>query len=65
MNPGVLLCPSFMGEKPLAGMHGYDPRHEASVAAFLSNVRLQPMPKRLDDMYALMLSEATAAVGAG
>ena len=58
MNPGILLCPSFMGEKPLAGMHGYSPEDKDSVAAFMTNVPGITMPRRLDDMYRLMQSEA-------
>lgn len=38
MRPGVLLCPSFMGETVLAGMHGYAPEDKDSVAMFASNV---------------------------
>lgn len=58
MDPGRLLCPSFMGEKPLRGMHGYAPEHEDSVAAFMTNVRDIETPKRLEDLYTLMQSEA-------
>ncbi len=58
LKPGVLLCPSFMGQKPLAAMHGYDPGDQDSVAAFLSNVTPDPAPQGLADIYALMLSEA-------
>lgn len=58
LDPGVLLLPSFMGEHPLAGMHGYDPRHRDSTASFLSNVTPPIIPRRLDDMFRLMLIEA-------
>lgn len=58
MDPGVLLCPSFMGEKPLAGMHGYSPEDKDSIASFMTNVFDIEMPTRLDDMYRLMCSEA-------
>ena len=57
MDPGVLICPSFMGDKPLAGMHGFAPEDAGSTAAFLSNVTLDSMPRRLDDMYRLMRAE--------
>ncbi len=60
MNPGTLLCPSFMGERPLAAMHGYSPEDKDSVAAFMSNVPPPVMPKRLDAMYRLMLEENAA-----
>lgn len=60
LKPGVLLCPSFMGERPMAGMHGYDPYHKDSVALFASNRRPDPAPKRLDDLHDLMLGDVTA-----
>ena len=58
MHPGILLCPSFMGETMLAGMHGYDPHHSDSIAMFASNVAPDPMPRRLDDLYGLMKQTA-------
>ena len=57
MKPGVLLCPSFMGETHLAGMHGYSPDDKDSVASFATNVTLAARPQRLDDLYALMEAE--------
>lgn len=60
MNPGVLLCPSFMGEKPMKGMHGYAPGHKDSVAMFASNRDLDQVPNRLDNLYQLMLDELLA-----
>jgi len=65
LDPGYLLCPSFMGETSLAGMHGFAPDHKDSVALFASNVVPDPMPRRLDDLYALMLSEVSANAKAG
>lgn len=57
LNPGVLLCPSFLGLQPLKGMHGYDPTHGSSTASFLSSVRLENPPKRLADLFNLMKTE--------
>lgn len=57
MKPGVLLCPSFMGETHLAGMHGYAPDDKDSTASFATNVKLDTPPKRLEDLYALMEAE--------
>jgi hypothetical protein len=57
LEPGYLLCPSFMGEKPLAGMHGYDPTHTASLASYATNCPPTHLPRRLDDFYALMRDE--------
>lgn len=61
LNPGVLLCPSFLGEKPLAGMHGYAPEHKDTDAAFLTNVAGLEAPRRLDGIFPLMLAEAERA----
>ena len=58
LDPGVLLCPSFMGLKPIAGMHGYDPEDPDSLAMFASNVKVDSPPRRLDDLHALMKKEA-------
>lgn len=57
MKPGVLLCPSFMGDKSLAGMHGYAPEDKDSCAMFASNRALSEPPKRLDDLFSLLLGE--------
>ena len=59
MNPGILLCPSYMGETHMEGMHGYAPEDKGSIAMFASNIKPVPMPKRLDDLYDLMMSEIT------
>lgn len=58
LKPGVLLCPSFMGIKPIAGMHGYEPGDKDSVASFLSTVPIDAPPKRLEDLFSLMRREA-------
>jgi predicted AlkP superfamily pyrophosphatase or phosphodiesterase len=63
VDPGVLICPSHMGEKPLAAMHGYDPSDRHSVAMICSSRELYPAPRRLDDMYELMLSSVLQEEG--
>ncbi|MBX3177029.1 MAG: alkaline phosphatase family protein [Candidatus Hydrogenedentes bacterium] len=57
MNPGVLICPSHMGVKPLAGMHGFAPGDPDSVAALLANVPVAPEITGLEHLYALMRRE--------
>jgi predicted AlkP superfamily pyrophosphatase or phosphodiesterase len=57
LNPGVLLCPSDLGVKPLAGMHGYDPSDSHTHASFSTNQVLPASPRRLDDIYLIMHSE--------
>ncbi|MEW6754362.1 MAG: alkaline phosphatase family protein [Candidatus Latescibacterota bacterium] len=57
-DPGVLICPSFMGESLLAGMHGYAPEHPTSVALYASNAAVERPPERLDELHGVMLKEA-------
>jgi len=58
MNPGVLLCPGDMGDRPIAGMHGYDPTHPDSVAFFGTTARhLTRLPNALTDLFSLMYHE--------
>ena len=56
LDPGVLLCPSYMGSQPLAGMHGYDPRHPQATACYLASHEPLRRPRRLDDLYGVMLA---------
>jgi hypothetical protein len=42
LDPGVLMVPSFMGSRPLAAMHGYDPAHPEMAAVLLAN---HPVPE--------------------
>jgi predicted AlkP superfamily pyrophosphatase or phosphodiesterase len=58
-DPGVLICPSYMGQRPIAGMHGYDPGHRDSVASFMSSHQPNPAPARLDDLAGLMLGKVS------
>ena len=57
LDPGILLCPSHLGVKPLAGMHGYEPQDPASVASFFSTKQLENPPGGLADLFTLMCSE--------
>jgi hypothetical protein len=58
LDPGVLLCPGFMGETPLKGMHGYAPTDRHSRAMYVSNVVQETLPTHLTDLYGLMRQEA-------
>lgn len=57
MNPGSLIVPSHMGERTIAGMHGYTPDDKDSTASFSSNVELETYPKGLEDLYDLFKQE--------
>lgn len=63
LYPGVLLCPSFMGEKALKGMHGFDPKDKDTDSVFLASHAPSRVPQRLDDLYGLMLEESQRVKG--
>ena len=63
MNPGILICPSHMGVKPLAGMHGFAPEDKDSTASFMANIPVEPAPRRLEDLYTLMRDDIAAGRG--
>lgn len=63
LDPGVLLVPSHMGERPLAGMHGYSPEDKDSVASFSTNCSLKKYPERLDELFSLMREETDRNLG--
>ncbi len=50
LKPGILLNPSFMGRYRYAGMHGFDPAHEDSIAFFATNEQTLPRPQGLEDL---------------
>jgi len=58
MNPGALIVPSFMGEKPIFGMHGFHPDHKDSDALFMTNAKPEPFPQCITDIYGLMRKAA-------
>lgn len=62
-DPGVLICPSFMADRPLAAMHGYAPEHPDSVAFYGSSDPEAVAPARLDGLYDVM--RGAAGLGAG
>jgi predicted AlkP superfamily pyrophosphatase or phosphodiesterase len=61
-NPGVLICPSHMGRRPVAGMHGYDPADPDSRAAYLTNIPSSAPPRHLTDLFGLMLRDCELTV---
>jgi predicted AlkP superfamily pyrophosphatase or phosphodiesterase len=61
-NPGVLICPSHMGRRPVAGMHGYDPADPDSRAAYLTNIPSTAPPRHLTDLLGLMLRDCELTV---
>lgn len=55
-DPGIQFVPGDMGVKPLAGMHGYDPADEDSLASCLSTVPVPPCIFRVRDYFSWMTS---------
>jgi hypothetical protein len=64
LDPGRLIVPSFMGDQPLAGMHGYDPGHPDMHALLWSNAPVPDGVRRLQDVRA-HLEAALAWLGEG
>lgn len=57
LDPGVLLCPSFMGAAPVAAMHGYDPGHADMAALLWSNRPIPPHVRHLTDVRGFLEAE--------
>lgn len=51
-DPGVLLCPGHLGERPLAAMHGYHPDDPPGVGFFGTNQQVTA-PAHLTELYPL------------
>jgi hypothetical protein len=63
LDEGEILVPSFMGSRPVQGMHGYHPDARHSVTVLLSNTVDRPYPANLVELHALLrdeIREATA-----
>ncbi len=61
LDPGVLMVPSFMGDSPVAAMHGYDPAHPDMAAILMSNRPIPAAVRGLTDLRAFFESELAAA----
>ncbi len=59
LNQGQLIVPSYMGRKPIAGMHGYLPDAPASSASLLSSAVPGRKVDAITDMYELMRSDVS------
>jgi hypothetical protein len=64
VQPGVLVIPGFMGARPIAGMHGYDPDSPDSAAAISANRKLPADLTCIRDIYSVMRREAGLAPAA-
>ncbi|MBB64285.1 MAG: hypothetical protein CMO81_04405 [Waddliaceae bacterium] len=57
MHSNWLIIPSFMGLKPIPGMHGYHPDDPDSYASICSNMVLPENLDSIEQIYWLMLNE--------
>ena len=58
MRPGCVIHPSYMGGNRWKGMHGFDPEHPSSRAAFLARREPPVVVRHIRDLHQLMLREA-------
>lgn len=56
MNPGIVIEPSFMGEKAPRGMHGFHPGDHWSDAMFVSS-NPNALPQHIRDFFVVMQKE--------
>ena len=64
LDPGRLMVPSFMGDRPVRAMHGYDPSHPGMAALLWSNRPIAPGVRHLTDVRGFLERELEAARGA-
>jgi len=64
MNSGIQIVPSFMGVKPVKGMHGYDPADPDSFASISSNRSIPESITKIQHIHQLMLDELQQEAGA-
>lgn len=57
MNSGIQIVPSFMGIKPLKGMHGYNPADADSHASISSNRLIPGSVSKIQHIHHIMLNE--------
>jgi len=62
VKEGVLIVPSHMGQRPIRGMHGYDPAEAQSYAVLCTNQKTIPDEiAAIPDIYSLMTRGADDA----
>jgi len=58
LKQGMIFAPSFMNQRNVPGMHGYDPRDSESAACWLTNHDHYPAPPRIEKIHDVMLAAA-------
>ncbi|MEI8139612.1 MAG: alkaline phosphatase family protein [bacterium] len=57
MNSSLQIVPSFMGNKRVAGLHGFHPKDADSFATLLSNRSIPEEVRRIHHIHSLMMRE--------
>ena len=58
LHNGTIFAPSFMNQRRVPAMHGFDPAEPDSAASWLANYACPNPPRRLDEIYKIMSSAA-------
>jgi len=58
LDNGVIFAPSFMNQRRVPAMHGFDPNEPDSAACWLTNYPCPNPPRRLDGIYKVMSQAA-------
>jgi hypothetical protein len=59
LDNGIIFAPSFMNQHRVPAMHGFDPAEPDSAACWLTNYPCPDPPKRLEDIFDVMLRAAS------
>lgn len=58
LKPGTIFVPSFMNQRHVPGMHGFDPQDPDSAACWLTNHDHYPAPARIEQIHHVMREAA-------
>ena len=58
LNEGVIFAPSFMNQRRVPAMHGYDPDLPQSRACWLTSHEVDQAPARIEGIYHVMRAAA-------
>ena len=60
LQQGIIFAPSFMNQRNVPGMHGYDPQDSESAACWLTNHNHYPVPPRIEKIHDVMQAAAAS-----
>jgi hypothetical protein len=58
LEPGTIFAPSFMNQRRVPAMHGFDPAHPDSAACWLTNYPSAVRPARIERIFDVMAAAA-------